>query len=148
MWESIKNCGEWIEGHKTLSLGITVGSIVVCLVGLAAIPFVLVRLPQDHFVKPDPPFLPPPGSGIGAWIWMVVRNLLGVAMLIAGLAMMFLPGPGIVGLILGLSLIQCPYKKKIESYFVRRPFVHETINNLRKKHNVPPLDLPDEQRTE
>src|SRR5688572_16931861 len=108
------------------------------LVGLSIVGFfgsivgagvALVLLPADYFVRPDPSRSRSPLQ----WVWFVVKNVLGVALLIAGILMLFLPGQGVLTVLVGVMLINFPGKRKLEAKLVHRPGVLKTINGVRAK---------------
>jgi hypothetical protein len=121
-------------------------SIVMFVGTLVAIPIILVRLPADYFDVRIPrpwmenhhPILRVAGH--------LVKNVVGVVFLLAGLAMLLLPGQGILTILIGLSLVEFPGKRRLEAKLVGQPAVLGTINKMRAKFNRPPLIIaPDEK---
>jgi hypothetical protein len=121
-------------------------SIVMFVGTLVAIPIILVRLPADYFDVRIPrpwmenhhPILRVAGH--------LVKNIVGVVFLLAGLAMLLLPGQGILTILIGLSLVEFPGKRRLEAKLVGQPAVLSTINKMRAKFNRPPLIIaPDEK---
>jgi hypothetical protein len=121
-------------------------SIVMFVGTLVAIPIILVRLPADYFDVRIPrpwmenhhPILRVAGH--------LVKNVVGVVFLLAGLAMLLLPGQGILTILIGLSLVEFPGKRRLEAKLVGQPAVLSTINKMRAKFNRPPLIIaPDEK---
>ncbi|MFB3064894.1 MAG: PGPGW domain-containing protein [Planctomycetota bacterium] len=55
------------------------------------------------------------------------KNLLAVVLVVAGVAMLFLPGQGILTILVGLGLLSVPGKRKLELWIVRRPAVLRAI---------------------
>ncbi len=62
--------------------------------------------------------------------------------LIAGVTMMITPGPGILFLLLGLSLVNLPGKRQLELRLLRVGGVKRKIDELRRKHHRPILQIP------
>ena len=77
-----------------------------------------------------------------AWA-RVVKNLVGVVLLIAGLAMMVLPGQGIITVLVALTLLDFPGKRRLELRIIGQPQVHQGVNWIRKRAGQPPLIVPD-----
>ena len=74
-------------------------------------------------------------------VGLVLKNLLGVLLLFAGFLMLFLPGQGILTMLIGVSLTDFPGKRTLERKLVGQPAVLRTINKLREKFNRPPLTV-------
>ena len=130
---------DWLQDHLwwtfTLSVVILVGTLVL-------VPLVIARMPSDHFVRPEP----------GSWsrrhpllrgvLW-AGRNLLGAVLVVAGIALLVLPGQGILTILIGLIVLEFPGKRDLELRLVRRPRVRRAIEWMRAKAKRPPLVLPD-----
>jgi hypothetical protein len=69
----------------------------------------------------------------------LVKNLIGAIFLFAGFLMLFLPGQGVLTMLIGLSLIEFPGKRRLEAKIVGQSTVLSTINAMRAKFNKPPL---------
>ena len=120
----------WVFGWL---LGISVGSIVLCIVLL---PIVVARLPADYFVARRQ--RTPQASTAGGIVLRVLRNLLGFVVLLAGLLMLVLPGQG---LLFVLILLDFPGKRALERRLVRRPSILKLLNGMREKRGKPPLRI-------
>jgi Putative transmembrane protein (PGPGW) len=116
-------------------------SIVFFVGTLIAIPFILVRLSADYFdVRVPRPWMQDhhPVLRVAGHI---VKNAVGAVFLIAGFLMLFLPGQGVLTMLIGISMLDFPGKRKIEAKFIGQPPVLSVINNMRKKRGKPPLVL-------
>ena len=136
---------EWIEGNGPLLQQIGIVSLVTLVVTLVALPIIVIKLPVDYFTqerrvstRQDRKY--PLLWGIGA----LVKNLLGVILIVAGLAMLVLPGQGIVTILIGLALTNFPGKYAIERRIARQPAVGKTLNRIREWAGQPPLIMPAE----
>jgi len=120
-------------------------SIVMFVGTLVAIPIILVRLPADYFdVRIPRPWMENhhPGLRVAGHL---LKNIVGIVFLLAGLAMLLLPGQGILTILIGLSLVEFPGKRRLEAKLVGQATVLSTINKMRAKFHKPPLILaPDE----
>ncbi|GHB74461.1 hypothetical protein GCM10008107_24860 [Psychrosphaera saromensis] len=65
--------------------------------------------------------------------------ILGVILILCGLAMLVLPGQGIITLLIGLSLVPFPGKDKLERNLLGRKSVQSTLNWIRIKANKEPF---------
>ena len=75
--------------------------------------------------------------------FLVLKNLLGLIMLPLGIIMSLplVPGPGLVFMLLGLSLLNFPGKRKAERALIRRPSVTRVLTKMRARFGKPPFDL-------
>jgi hypothetical protein len=72
--------------------------------------------------------------------------VLGAVFLLAGLAMLFTPGQGLLTILMGIMLLNFPGKQRLELAIVRRPAVLKSINWVRGRAGRPPLQLPEKRR--
>jgi hypothetical protein len=131
-----------IDAYGGLSLGAKVGLIVIiALVTTAAGMAVIVRLPAEHFIQKPPPDSWWRRHRIIRWTLLVFKNLLGLLVFPLGvfMALPLVPGPGLVFMLLGLSLLDFPGKRRLERNLVRRPSVMRFLNDLRASFGKPPF---------
>jgi hypothetical protein len=130
---------------KELMIGLGVSSVVFFVATLIAIPFILVRLPPHYFDERHPrPWMPGYHPTIRAGGFLV-KNLVGFVFLMVGIALLFLPGQGILTILLGVSLMDFPGKRYCERKIVGQPTVLNAINALRAKYKKPPLTVKDDK---
>lgn len=131
-----------------LLIWLAVASIVMFIGTLMAIPIILVRLPADYFdVRIPRPWMENhhPVLRVAGHL---IKNVIGLVFLLAGLAMLVLPGQGILTILIGLSLVEFPGKRRLEAKLVGQATVLSTINKMRAKFDKPPLILaPDKDST-
>lgn len=112
-------------------------AIVSLVLPAVFLPLVVVRLPADYFVA-SARELRQRRSPLG-WVLLALRNLLGVLLLAAGVALLFLPGQGLLTMLIGLLILDVPGKRALELRLVRRPAILSELNRLRARHGKPPL---------
>jgi hypothetical protein len=117
---------------------------VLTFVGtLVVLPFVVARLPADYFVRDRQCHAASREQHMALrLIVLVVKNVLGLVFVLAGVAMLVLPGQGILTILIGLSLMDFPGKRTLERRFVQQPTVLQAINWMRRKAGQPPLIVP------
>jgi hypothetical protein len=106
-------------------------SIVVFLGSLIAIPIVMIKLPEDYLVSP-----PQKSKSLAK---KIAKNALGVALLAVGIAMLVLPGQGILMVIVGLTLVDFPGRHKLVVRLMKKKKVQRVITAIRKRAGKPPL---------
>ena len=116
-------------------------SAVGFVASLIAIPFILIRLPANYFEEHHPRSWMENHHPMLRLAGHVLKNVAGVVFFLAGVAMLFLPGQGILTILVGLSLIDFPGKRPLERKLVGLPTVLRTINKLRAKFGKPPLTV-------
>jgi len=104
------------------------------VLSLLLIPWILGRLPRDCFLK----LIAKVGDGrplysLSGVSILLIRNLFGLLLLLAGIAMLFLPGQGLLTILMGCLFISFPGKNKLVDNLVRRPKVQQSLDWLRKK---------------
>jgi hypothetical protein len=126
---------------KDILSGLVVLSIVGFIGSLIAIPLILVRLPPHYFDERHPRKWMENHHPALRLIGHVVKNAVGFVLLAAGIAMLVLPGQGILTMLIGLSLVDFPGKRQLERKLIGQPAVLNTINKVREKFGQPPLTV-------
>jgi hypothetical protein len=112
-------------------------------VSLAAVAFLLVKMPPDYLQSPEgTPFWP----GRPAWVRIaakVGKNLLGVMLVTLGVVLSLpgVPGQGLLTILIGVMLVDLPGKRRFERRLLGRPRVLATVNRLRARFRRPPIVL-------
>ena len=118
---------------RALEVGLGVGSVVVFVASLIAIPVVLVRLPDDWFVRPHKTHSLPV---------KVVRTVIGAALIALGIAMLVLPGQGVLTILVGVGVLDLPFKHRLIAKLLSNPKVHGAIDKIRRKAGRGSLEVP------
>ncbi len=115
------------------SLAISFGSIVV----------VLVKIPANYFSSHYQHDFLPNSSWLVRWGAVILKNILGVILVILGLLLSLpgVPGQGLLTILLGLIMIDIPGKRPIEAKIIKRPTIRAAANKLRARYNKKPLLL-------
>lgn len=129
---------DWMQSHAGLIFALSVVMFVASLIVMVVL---IIRMPEDHFLrKRERPWKQShPALRVGL---AVVRNVLGAALLLVGLIMLLTPGQGVLCILVGISLLDIPGKRKLETKIVQRETVHKSINWIRRKAGRPPLKVP------
>ena len=126
-------------------------SLCTFFISLAVIPWLISRLPLDYFCRHTTSTLPKTRLPFRGPFWFVMRNLFGSVLFFAGFAMLFLPGQGILTIIIGISLLTFPGKHRLLSTLTRRPSVQKALDWIRIKtcrqsfiwpKKIPPASTP------
>ena len=114
-------------------------SIVGFVGSVIAIPWILIRLPQDYFCESHPRTWLKDRHPVLRLIALALKNFVGWILLLGGIAMLVLPGQGLLTILIGVSLMDFPGKRAIERKLVSRPLVLQAINRIRERFDRPPL---------
>lgn len=142
MWPEIQ---AWLTEHQQLIEQIGNLSLVVLVVTIIALPLVVKQLPVDYFVSEKRE--PARGTRKHPMVWAVLsllKNLVGLVMILAGIIMLVLPGQGTVTILIGLAISNFPGKYKLERRIACQPAIGATINKIRQLTGSPPLEFPTE----
>lgn len=118
-----------------LSLGLAAGSIA-----LAAA--VVVRWPADHFVR-DRSADDANQHPVLRALALIAKNVLGGVVILLGLVMALpgVPGQGLLMMIVGVTILDFPGKRRLERRMIGHPTILRSINRLRARFDRPPLEL-------
>jgi len=135
----------WVLDSTVLGALAAISALLFVL-SLVGIPWLVMRVPKDYFSRPEPAAFSLDHHR-PAWrtTLNIAKNLLGLVLLVLGIAMFVLPGQGLVTVAISLLLLDFPGKKSLERRIVAWPPVFRTINRMRRRAGHPPLELP--QRT-
>lgn len=136
---------DWIRSNPALSGWLFGLSATMFVGGLVLMPILLARMRPDHFLQPTPPAESWRGRHPAIRLSILaIKNGLGAVLLLAGLAMLVLPGQGFITILVAISLLNFPGKRKLELRIVRQGPVLQAVNWIRAKAKQPPLVLPDD----
>jgi len=143
MSEVLTQIGSYVPAN--VLIGFAVSSVFMFVGTLIAIPIILMRLPADYFdIRIPRPWMEN-HHPILRLVGHIVKNAVGAVFLFAGFLMLFLPGQGVLTMLIGLSLIEFPGKRRLEAKIVGQSTVLSTINAMRAKFDKPPLIIAPER---
>ncbi|MBX3244649.1 MAG: hypothetical protein KF685_09365 [Acidobacteria bacterium] len=102
---------------------------------------VIVKIPANYFSSHYQRDFLPDSSWITRWGATIVKNVIGVILVLAGIVMLIGPGQGILTILIGLIMIDIPGKRPLEARLIKRPAVLSAVNALRSRYDKPPLIL-------
>jgi len=138
----LKDLLQFMETHNELIIWVSSISFALFVGTLISIPFIIVKLPSDYFIKDknlarrfcqNKPLL-----GV---IIIGFKNIFGLIFLLMGFIMLFIPGQGILTMLIGYSMLDFLNKRKLIYKIARRPSIYNFINKTRKKYDKEPIRL-------
>lgn len=134
---------DWASENQTLLWWMGIFSVFTFVGTLIFIPILVVRIPTDYFVRSTPnPGAWPARHPVIRIIAIVSKNVLGATFVVTGLAMLVLPGQGILTILIGIMLLDFPGKRRLELWLIEWPALLRGINWIRRRVDRPPLLVP------
>ncbi|MEX2500241.1 MAG: PGPGW domain-containing protein [Wenzhouxiangellaceae bacterium] len=135
---------EWVHANEGLVWALFVISVFTFVVTLLLGPILIVRVPHDYFShERRHPVVLTRRHPVVRGALLVLRNTLAVILLIGGLAMLVLPGQGLLTIVAALVVADFPGKYRLERWIVSRRSIRNTINWLRRRAGRMPLVIDD-----
>ena len=125
---------DWVQ-HNEIILGwLVLISVLTFILSLIIVPFVLVWLPADYFSeKKQSRQSMSAGHPLLQIPFLVLKNIVGAILLVAGVIMLVIPGQGILTIVVALILLDFPGKYQLERWLVERKYVLSAVNWIRIK---------------
>ena len=140
MSHSIDLIFTWLQSHQNILGWLGLLSLIMLVATLLAVPLIIVSLPSRYLNEKKDRLSEI--QSFWRWPYLVVKNMMGVLLVLAGLAMLVLPGQGLLTLAIGLGLMNFPGKRSLIRRLIGRPRVLRTINRWRAKAHKAPLEPP------
>lgn len=126
---------------------LTLISVGLLILSVLAVGIVLLRLPEEYFVRARPPWWRRKERWTGPQVAKTVaKNLAGVLLVVGGAALAAVPGvPGqsLLTVFMGLFLVDFPGKYRFQCWILRRRGVSRRVNRLRVRFGRRPLASPE-----
>ncbi len=113
--------------------------LVSFLASTAIVAIVMVKIPENYFSSHYQRDFLPHSGWLTRWGAVVLKNMVGIGLVIAGIVMLVGPGPGVLTILIGLIMIDIPGKRPLEAHILKLPAVLTSANALRAKYGKPPL---------
>jgi len=134
---------DWFRNYEVLIWWTGAASVLMFLGSLCTIPVILIKIPADYFSSLETKsWIDIRDLSIFRILYLIFKNMVGIAFILAGLIMLLLPGQGILTIIVGMSLLNFPGKYRLVRNIIRNKTILNTINKLRSKAAKPPIEVP------
>lgn len=133
--ERLPNWLIWIEPWLPLLIST---SLISLFISIIVLPIIVVRMPSHYFVSKQ---------RTRKWtlprkLLYVLRNSMALLFFLAGVAMLILPGQGLLTILMAMMVSDVPGKYKAERWLVGKPGVLASLNWIRRRYHRPPLKKP------
>ena len=105
--------------------------------------FLIIKMPADYLTA-DRQNGFRDRHPLSAGLLFVTTNLIGLALLVAGLVMLVTPGQGMMFIFLGVAIMDFPGKRKLLRRVLGNPKVLTMVIGIRAQSHAPPLKYPQE----
>lgn len=133
----------WAQRYETILWWIGSGSVAAFFGTLIAVTVIIARMPADHFIDRGAASQIRRKHPAIAVTLVIARNALGLLFVVAGIAMLVLPGQGLLTIFVGLLLLDFPGKHRFERFLITRHALQRPMNWIRRKAARPPLRFPE-----
>jgi hypothetical protein len=133
----------WVREYQGLLEWLGGVSLLMFAVTLVVFPLVIIHLPEDYFIRDRRDPARQIRRHPAVWLALTVfKNFLGAGLMLAGLAMLVLPGQGLLTILIGITLVNFPGKYTLERRIASQPPVAKTLNRIRETAKRPHLEIP------
>lgn len=137
---------EWLQDNDAVLWWLGIGSVVTFVGTILLLPILVARIPSDHFLADRATRARAADRHPALRLALLIgKNLLGVIFVAAGFAMLFVPGQGLLTIVVGVMLMSFPGKRGLERWLISRRPILRSVNWMRSRAHRPPLELPPEQ---
>jgi hypothetical protein len=117
-------------------------SAVVFLLSPIAVIGLIAGLPKDFLSANESKSTIRWRHPVIRWVLRILKNGMGLLLLVAGIVMLIAPGQGLLTIAAGLILMEFPGKRRFERWLCTQPPIWRSINWLRRKLGREPLEKP------
>ena len=136
---------DWLSFFTPYLPWMALASFLSLILVVVLLPAIVLQLPEDYFVRERrQPVGQKKGQPVLMGIINVVKNLLGVLFILAGVLMTVLPGQGLLTILIGIMLVNFPGKYRLEQALIRQEMISRPLNSLRRKARKKPFEMPDQ----
>ena len=138
---------EWISENQRLLEWLGSLSLVMFLASLGALLVIIIEIPADYFTREKRNPIRKHHQNRVLWTGLIVlKNVIGLSIVLLGLLLLLLPGQGLLTILIGLTLMNFPGKFTLESKIVRQRPIHRSMNKIRLWAHKRPLKIPPDSK--
>jgi hypothetical protein len=131
---------DFITKNETLLWTLGVVSLITFFASLLVIPWLVMRIPVDYFAERKRHRIPWANQHpVIRWTLLTIKNLFGVVFIFLGIAMLVLPGQGLLTIFIGIIFLNFPGKYRLERWLIQLKPVHRAVDWLRHRAGKEPL---------
>lgn len=125
---------DWITHNQTFLWWLAAVSAGTFAATIMLVPLLIARLPADYFAHGKRHHVAWAGHHpLVRAILLIAKNSLGCVLIAVGVALLVLPGQGLLTILAGILLLNFPGKYKLERWFITRRPILRSVNWLRRR---------------
>jgi len=128
---------DWISDYNQIIQWAGIVSVFLFFLSLFLLRYVILRLPEDYFIKASSLSKNPQKI-----IVRVAKNAVGFLLTICGIILLFTPGQGMITILIGLCLIDLAIVNQFKKKIINNGKVQKALNWIRTKKSVKPFNFP------
>lgn len=142
--EALISILRWIRTNPEVGGWIALGSISLVVIYAGIMTIAVIRMNPDYFsaARPTPGTLRQRRPILRLTV-KIFKTLLGSVLLVAGIAMIVLPGQGLVTIAIAISFMEFPGKRRLLVAIVSRGEIMKALNKIRCKAGKDALLTPE-----
>lgn len=143
MVEAVRQFADWVANNEALVGWLAASSLLIFVGSLLLIPWLIVRIPADYFVRDKSRRSMLRGyNPLLISVLRVLRNLLASIFVAVGVVLLILPGQGLLTIFLGVVVADFPGKHRLVNWLVAQPGICRPLNWLRHRAGKEPIQSP------
>lgn len=132
---------DWLHRNEAWLSWVVWASGALFVVSVVLLPVLVALIPHDYFARAEPPHPRWEIEHRGLRIaFRVARNALGGLLLVLGVAMLVLPGQGLLAILAASVLLDFRGKRRAQLWFAGRPGVLGAMNWIRRRLGRRPIE--------
>ena len=116
-------------------------SFLVFAAGMASLPIVIGKLPDNYFVSERKPWFRYLPKGLYLLVF-TAKNVLGFLLFLLGVVMLFAPGQGLLTILVGIGAMNFPGKQRMIYKMLSFERLRRVLNWIRKKRGAKDFSFP------
>lgn len=137
VWDSVY---AYLEEDQVWVVWTLAISAVTFLGSLIAVPYFVIQLDEEFLLDSETDKIPLSPLRLTV---RILKNILGYLLVLVGIAMLVLPGQGLLTIALGVGLVDFPGKRSLQIKIVSLDKVGRSINWIRSKAGRSPIKIPE-----
>jgi len=140
---TISQFASLVSENSTLFAATGIVTAAVFIGTALLVPFLIILLPTDYFLKKK---MRKSFDSIAScflfYLVFILKNTAGIILFFCGFILLFMPGQGLLTILLSLVLLDFPGKWKLQKKFIRRKKVSAAVNWIRRRGGRPEFSIP------
>jgi len=137
--QSYMEAFSYILQNNQIFLYISGLSTIFFLLSLMGLSWLISIIPHNYFVDKKRVSFMKMKNPLMWLLIVIIKNSIGLILILCGILMLILPGQGVLTIITGLIFLDYPGKFKFERLLVRNKLILNSMNWIRRKLNKPDL---------